>query len=136
MKNLYILLILAFTFSQPESDRCDPVSECASGCGTCCYDGGSATMYYSTGCDYWNGTFYLCQDESSCDSYNGTVTDIDGNVYETVLIGEQLWMAENLKVTHYNNGDEIPNITNNAEWDGLSTGAYGDYDNNPINSET
>jgi len=66
----------------------------------------------------------------------GTVTDIDGNVYETVQIGEQLWMAENLKVTHYNDGSVIPNITNNGDWGGLSTGAYGDYDNNPTNSET
>ena len=66
----------------------------------------------------------------------GTVTDIDGNVYETVQIGEQLWMAENLKVTRYNDGSEIPNITNNGDWNGLSTGAYGDYDNNPTNSET
>jgi len=62
--------------------------------------------------------------------------DIDGNVYETIQIGEQLWMAENLKVTHYNNGEEIPNITNNGVWGYLSTGAYGDYDNNPTNSET
>ena len=62
--------------------------------------------------------------------------DIDGNVYETIQIGEQLWMAENLKVTHYNDGSEIPNITNNGDWGGLSTGAYGDYDNNPTNSET
>ena len=45
-------------------------------------------------------------------------------------------MAENLKVTHYNDGSEIPNITNNGDWGGLSTGAYGDYDNNPTNSET
>ena len=45
-------------------------------------------------------------------------------------------MAENLKVTHYRNGDEIPNITNSGDWGGLSTGAYCDYDNNPTNSET
>ena len=51
-------------------------------------------------------------------------------------IGDQLWMAENLKVTNYRDGSPIPNITNNGDWVGLLTGAYGDYDNNPTNSET
>ncbi|NQU66921.1 MAG: fibrobacter succinogenes major paralogous domain-containing protein [Candidatus Marinimicrobia bacterium] len=62
-------------------------------------------------------------------------TDIDGNSYETVLIGNQCWMAENLKVTHYQNGDEIPNITNDSEWGGLSVGAYGIYNNDQTNTE-
>ncbi len=68
-------------------------------------------------------------------SINDTVTDIDGNTYKIVKIGKQIWMTENLKVTHYRNGDEIPNITNNSEWASLSTGAYGIYNNDPANSE-
>tara|TARA_B100002051_G_C16678993_1_gene608696 strand:+ start:276 stop:1313 length:1038 start_codon:yes stop_codon:yes gene_type:complete len=59
-----------------------------------------------------------------------TVTDIDGNVYETVQIGEQLWMAENLKVTHYNNGDNIPSGLENNEWTTTTEGAYAIYSNN------
>jgi uncharacterized protein (TIGR02145 family) len=62
-----------------------------------------------------------------------TLTDIDGNSYKVVKIGNQWWMAENLKVTHYRNGDAIPNITNNAAWSGLPSGAYGDYNNDPAN---
>jgi uncharacterized protein (TIGR02145 family) len=63
-----------------------------------------------------------------------TVTDVDGNTYNTVQIGYQLWMKENLKTAKYNNGDAIPNVTDATEWVSLTTGAYADYDNNPDNS--
>ncbi|MFC0878828.1 fibrobacter succinogenes major paralogous domain-containing protein [Saccharicrinis sp. FJH2] len=46
----------------------------------------------------------------------GTLTDIDNNTYKIVKIGDQWWMAENLKVTHYSDGSEIKLITNNEEW--------------------
>jgi len=65
----------------------------------------------------------------------GTVTDYDSNVYKTVKIGDQWWMAENLKVTHYRNGDPIPNVTDATEWNALTTGAYCNYDNNSSNAE-
>jgi len=57
-----------------------------------------------------------------------TINDIDGNIYETVQIGDQLWMAENLKVTHYQNSDEIPYIYNDPQY-----GAYINYSNNADN---
>jgi uncharacterized protein (TIGR02145 family) len=67
----------------------------------------------------------------------GTVTDIDGNVYKTVKIGDQWWMAENLKVTQYRNGDPIPHVTEYSKWSSnLTSGAYCEYDNNSSNVET
>ena len=63
---------------------------------------------------------------------NINVTDIDGNVYNTVKIGTQIWMVENLKVKHYRNGDPIPNIID-EQWDNLTTGAYCIYDDNDDN---
>ena len=58
-----------------------------------------------------------------------TITDVDGNTYNTVQIGEQCWMKENLKTTTYRNGTEIPNVTNANAWITLTTGAYVWYDN-------
>ncbi len=65
-----------------------------------------------------------------------TVSDVQGNVYETVIIGTQWWMAENLKVTKYRNGDDIPEVTDGTTWAGLSTGAYCVYDNDTDNVAT
>ena len=60
----------------------------------------------------------------------GLVTDIDGNVYNTITIGTQTWMVENLKTTKYRNGDSIPIVTNT--WEGLSTDAYCWYNNDAL----
>jgi len=58
-----------------------------------------------------------------------TVKDIDGNVYNTVVIGTQVWMKENLKTTKYNDGSLIPNLTNNRDWSDDTIGAYCWYNN-------
>jgi uncharacterized protein (TIGR02145 family) len=66
----------------------------------------------------------------------GTVTDIDGNVYQTIKIGDQVWMAENLKVTRYRNGDPIPHVTDNSTWGSDSVGAWCNYNNDTNNVST
>jgi uncharacterized protein (TIGR02145 family) len=65
-----------------------------------------------------------------------SVTDFDGNVYKIVKIGNQWWMAENLKVTRYRNGEIIPNITDNNEWANLNSGARCSYNNDNGHIET
>ncbi len=69
----------------------------------------------------------------NCGPETGTVTDIDGNIYQTVTIGTQVWMAENLQVTQYRNGDVIPNVTWDDEWADLFTGAYCNF-NDDVNN--
>jgi uncharacterized protein (TIGR02145 family) len=65
----------------------------------------------------------------------GVVADIDGNEYQTVKIGDQWWMAENLKVTRYRTGDEIPNVTDNGNWSKLESGAWVYYNNDFSNDD-
>ncbi len=63
----------------------------------------------------------------------GSVTDIEGNIYKTVQIGSQTWMAENLKTTKFNDGSPISNVTDNSTWITIVTPAYCWYNNMAAN---
>ena len=66
------------------------------------------------------------------------IVDYDGNSYYTITIGTQTWMKENLRVTHFRNGEKIQNIISNSDWlnqKTIKTAAYCDYNNNPANSK-
>lgn len=63
-------------------------------------------------------------DSSRGERREGTVTDVDANVYDAVRIGTQVWMIDNLRVTHYRDGTTIPSVSDNEVWSGLTTGAY------------
>lgn len=65
----------------------------------------------------------------------GTYVGNDGKVYRTICIGTQEWLADNLAETKYRNGDAIPEVTNNAEWAALATGALCAYNNDWNNVE-
>ena len=80
----------------------------------------------------------LIFDEGSIGLETGTVDDYDGNTYETVKIGTQWWMAENLKTTHFSDGTEITLVENKVAWDNLdfSDQAYCYYDDSIIHANT
>jgi uncharacterized protein (TIGR02145 family) len=63
------------------------------------------------------------------------VIDIDGNIYKTTQIGSILWMAENLKVSRYRNGDQISNIENDFNWRETRAGVWCNFDNNQDNDD-
>lgn len=67
----------------------------------------------------------------------GSVTDQCGNVYKTITIGTQTWMAQNLRTTKYNDGSEILNVPETSKWTSISTGAYCSYnDSNSLDTIT
>ena len=82
-----------------------------------------------------NGQYFLIgnrnQDTSNVDTseLNNYIIDADGNIYTSVIIGEQEWMVENLRTSKYSNGDPIQNVTDDTEWLNLSSGAWCYYDN-------
>jgi uncharacterized protein (TIGR02145 family) len=62
-----------------------------------------------------------------------TVSDVDGNNYNTVQIGTQCWTQSNLKVSKYRNGDNIPTGLSNSAWENTTAGAYAIFNNDPVN---
>ena len=92
----------------------------------------SGTDYYirayatnSTGTAYGNELLFITP-----------LTDNDGNVYNTVIIGTQVWMTENLRTTTFNDNTAIPNVSDNATWGTLSTPAYCWYKNDVYSNKT
>lgn len=81
-------------------------------------------------------TLYSCSKDKDevlpDDNKPGKVYDIDGNKYKTVKIGSHIWMAENLRVTKYNNSDPIPTGLGDAEWKNTAQGAYAIYPHEDI----
>ena len=63
----------------------------------------------------------------------GIVTDIDGNRYKTVVIGDLEWMAENLRTTSFSNGEKIPYCISDTVWSGSEGSAYCWYSNDSYN---
>jgi uncharacterized protein (TIGR02145 family)/uncharacterized repeat protein (TIGR02543 family) len=83
--------------------------------------------------------FYSCKVSNSSGSttsstvkfaIKNTVKDIDGNEYLIVVIGDQVWTAENLRTTRFNDGNSIPLVTDDSIWSSLTTPAYCFYNNN------
>lgn len=88
-------------------------------------------------------SFLACNFLSGCDPKEdpekaletGTVTDAEGNIYNTVKIGNQWWMSENLNVKKYRDGTSIQNITDSTGWVSNTTGAYCIYENGNTQSQ-
>lgn len=75
----------------------------------------------------------------SASAQEGTIKDIDSNVYKTVRIGSQVWMAENLKTTHYSDGSSIMELELKPLWGNTGkgkTGAWCYYQSDPANNPT
>ena len=102
-------------------------------CGTCDNDASNDCTQDCAGT--WGGSDIDIDGDGICDNLQGTISDVDGNTYKTIKIGDQNWMAENLKTTKYKDGSDIITGYSNNGWGSISTGAYAVYDDDPSNAD-
>lgn len=95
----------------------------------------NTTYYLKAYATNANGTAYGNEVVFKTASGITSVTDIDENIYNTVQIGTQTWLKENLKTTRYRDGSTIANITDQTAWAALTTGAYCWYDNDGVTNK-
>jgi uncharacterized protein (TIGR02145 family) len=93
----------------------------------------STTYYVRAYATNSTGTAYGNQQTFTTTATSQTLTDIDGNTYNTVQIGNQVWMSENLKTSRYRNGGSIPYVVGNSDWQAQTTGAWSYYDHDAAN---
>lgn len=91
--------------------------------------GGTTPNYYYNPKNYGQ-SIRLIKDNSTLVS---AINDYDGNEYQCVKLGNQVWLTSNLKVQHYNDGTAIPEVTDQTTWNGLTTGARCVYNNDEQN---
>jgi uncharacterized protein (TIGR02145 family) len=70
-------------------------------------------------------------DDIDSNNSSGSVTDQDGNTYDYLTYGNQVWTVDNAKMVTYRDGTPIPEVTDNDEWGDLTTGAWCYYNNDP-----
>lgn len=75
-----------------------------------------------------------CRSASDKPGSRETVSDTEGNIYTTVQIGTQVWMAENLRSTYFSDGNPIELVEDYDEWANLTLPAYSWYNNDSLNS--
>ena len=136
MKKLILLsILLIIGCEEPAIEGCMDESACNY---SAIFEKADNSMCMELDCaGVCGGTCTVCECAGVCGLLNegDAVKDIDENCYETVLIGEQLWMQENLKTTKYKNGDEIPSDLSGDEWALIESGAYSVYDDESTNAD-
>jgi uncharacterized protein (TIGR02145 family) len=70
-------------------------------------------------------------DDLDTDNSSGSVTDQDGNTYDYLTYGDQVWTVDNAAMVTYSDGTPIPQVTDNTEWNNLTTGGWSYYNNDP-----